>query len=238
MRALISTLGGARRLGRKVDKGRTTLALYVRDGKRFYEIVVEFATDEAAEKEWRDVFEGFTLLDPKGAPEPAAVDPDALKAKKLSHDYYKITLIKPAGFSERPPDVDGDKGIWKHLRRVEENGDGIEIRVRTHLATASKLKTDALMARAMTRFGNSYNSARIPKRPKVWRMRGGKEGFQVQMAGKAKKSGVVVHADYRVLLHENGRLYEFDMVMYVNAKRAFAKEIKAFWKSIKLKAKS
>ena len=230
--------GGARRIGRNAGKQRTKLALFVRDGTRYYEVLVEFASNDETEKQWREVLEGFTLFDPKGAPEAATADPEALKAKKLTHDYYKLTILKPAGFVERPPDVDGDKGIWKHLRRVEPNGDGCEIRVRIHLASATKLKTDGLVQGAMKRFGNGYNNARIPKRPKIYRKRGSKEGFQVQMAGKVKKSGIVAWADYRVLLHENGRLYEFDMIMYANAKRAFAKELKAFWKSIKIKAKS
>ena len=230
--------GGARRLGRKSEAERTQLALFVRDGKRFYVALAEFPSGDEAEKEWRDVFEGFTLLDPKGAPEPVKADPEALKAKKLSHSFYKLTILKPARFAERPPDVDGDRGIWKHLRRVDENGDGAEIRVRTHLATASKLRIEDLTAAAMKRFENGYNSTRIPKKPKGWRVRGGKQGLQVQMAGKAKKTGIVVHADYRAVLHENGRIYEFDIVLFANAKRSYAKDLRAFWKVLKIKSKS
>ncbi|MHC4952761.1 MAG: hypothetical protein ACYTGZ_02640 [Planctomycetota bacterium] len=226
--------GGARRIG----KGKNRIALFVRDGKRFYEVVVDLPENNAeAEKLLRAALDGFTLLDPKGAPE-AAADPEAQKPKTLEHDYYKIAVLKPQGFTERPPDVEGDKGIWKHLRRIDEKGNSSEIRVRVHLASAKNpKKADALVRAAMKRFETKFNDVRIPKRPKLWRVRSSKEAWQVQMAGRVPKSGVIVHADYRTVLHENGRLYEFDMFLFGNAKRAFAKDVKAFWKSIRLKGK-
>jgi len=230
--------GGARRMGMGGGKGKTRLALFVRDGKRFYEIVIDLdPADAAAEKELRAALENFTLLDPKGAPESAPENPETLKAEKLTHDFYKLTVIKPAGFGERPPDVDGDKGIWKHLRRVDKDGNTCEIRIRSHLAVSSKKKPDALVAAAMKRFETRYNDVRMPKKPKTWRVRGGKEGYKVEMAARASKSGMIVHADYRAVLHDNGRLYEFDMILFGNAKRAFKKEVRAFWKSIKIKGK-
>jgi len=230
--------GGARRMGKGGGKGKTRLALFVRDGKRFYEIVVDLdPADAALEKLMREALENFTLLDPKGAPEAAPENPEALKAKKLTHDFYKITVLKPEGFTERPPDVDGDKGIWKHLRRIDKDGNMCEIRIRSHLAVSSKKKASALVVGAMKRFETKFNDVRIPKKAKSLRMRGGKEGFQVAMAGRVAKSGTIVWADYRVLLHDNGRLYEFDMFLFGNAKRAFAKEVRAFWKSIRIKSK-
>lgn len=230
--------GGARRIGKGGGKGKTRLALFVRDGKRFYEVVIDLdPADAAAEKKLREVLENFTLLDPKGAPEATPQDPAALKAKELKHDFYKIRLIKPEGFGERPPDVDGDKGIWIHLRRVDKDNNTCEIRVRSHLAISSKLKADQLVAGSMKRFEAKFNDVRIPKKPKTWRFRGGKEGYSVEMAGRVPKSGMIVHAGYRAILHENGRIYEFDMILYGNAKRAFKKEIRAFWKSIKLRSK-
>jgi len=230
--------GGARRIGKGGGKGKTRLALFVRDGKRFYQVVVDLdPADAATEKELLEALENFTLLDPKGAPEAAPENPETLKAQKLTHDFYKLTLVKPAGFGERPPDVDGDRGIWKHFRRIDKDNNTCEIRVRSHLAVSSKLKAEQLVAGAMKRFETKFNDVRMPKKPKTWRFRGSKEGYIAEMAGRVPKSGIIVHADYRVLLHENGRLYEFDVILFGNAKRAFKKELRAFWKSIKIGSK-
>ena len=39
----------------------------------------------------------------------------------------------------------------------------------------------------------------------------------------------------RVFLeHENGRIYEIQVTTYAGALRAFKKQLKAFWKSIKI----
>jgi hypothetical protein len=227
--------GGARRIGMGGGKGKTRLALFVRDGKRFYEVVVDFdPADPAAEKQLRDALDNFTLLDPKGAPEAAPENPETLKAQTLTHEFYKISLIKPAGFGERPPDVEGDKGIWKHFRRIDKDNNTCEIRVRSHLAVSSKLKPEELMAGTMKNFENKFNDTRIPKKPKTWRFRGAKEGYMVEMLGRVPKSGMVVQADYRAMLHDNGRIYEFDVILYGNAKRVFKKELREFWKSIKI----
>jgi len=228
--------GGARRLGTgKGEGGADRIALYVRDGKRFYEVVADVPADNAdLKKALRAALENFTLLNPQGAPEPAPEDPDALKEKKLEHDFYKISVVKPRGFGERPPDVEGDRGIWTHLRRTDKDHNLCEIRIRSHLSLEFKKSVEELAAERLKQFGERYQDTRLPKRPKGWKVRGGKEGLQLQMSGRAPKTGVIVRADYRYVAHENGRTYEFEILMWNNASREYAKELKQFWRSLKL----
>ncbi|MHC4940705.1 MAG: hypothetical protein ACYTHK_17330 [Planctomycetota bacterium] len=228
--------GGARRMGTGPgETGYDRIALFVRDGKRFYEVVADVASGNAElKKALTESLDNFTLLNPQGAPEPAPEDPAALKAQTLEHSFYKIRLLKPMGFAERPPDVDHDKGIWKHLRRLDKENNLCEIKIRSHLSVEFKKSVAALAMERMTRFEKRYNDVRLPKKPKSWRVKGGKEGRQVQMSGRARKSGVIVRADYRYVEHANGRTYEIEMILWGNANRAFKKEVKAFWKSLRI----
>ncbi|MEM8883938.1 MAG: hypothetical protein AAGD14_07715 [Planctomycetota bacterium] len=220
--------GGARRIG----TGPGELALFVRDGKRLYEIRVTGPDDEI--KPLRAALENFTLLDPKGAPEPAPTDPAALKPVTLEHTFYKIRVLKPSGFAERPPDVDGDPGIWKHLRRIGEHGNRVEIFIRSHLSVKFPKSAEDLSIERMQRFQNRYKDVRSPKKAKSWKPRGAKEGRQVQMSARAPKTGQIVRADYRYVEHKNGRTYEIEMIMWGNTARAWKKDIRAFWKSLKI----
>ena len=86
----------------------------------------------------------------------------------------------------------------------------------------------------MQRFHNRYKDVRSPKRAKSWRPRGAKEGRQVQMSARAPKSGAIVRADYRYVEHKNGRTYEIEMILWGNAARAWKKEARAFWRSLKI----
>jgi hypothetical protein len=228
--------GGARRMGTGPgETGFERVALYVRDGKRFYEVVVDVAEGKAElKKSLVESLENFTLLNPQGAPEAAPEDPAELKPKTLEHSFYKIKVLKPVGFGERPPDVDHDKGIWKHLRRIDKDNNLCEIRIRSHLSVEFKKSIETLAAERMKKFADKYNDTRIPKKPKSWRIRGGKPAIQVQMSGRAPKSGLIVRADYRYVEHANGRTYEIEMILWGDAARAFKKEVKAFWKSLKI----
>ena len=228
--------GGARRIGTGKGDGETErIALFVRDGKRFYEIVVDVPKGQTERKKTlREALENFTLLNPQGAPEPAPEDPEALKSRTLEHSFYKIRVLKPLGFGERPPDVDHDKGIWKHLRRTDKDNNLCEIHIRSHLSLQFKKGVEQLAEERMQRFANRYKDTRIPKKPKSWRIKGGKTGLQVQMSARAPKSGLIVRADYRYLEHGNGRTYEIEMIMWGNASRAFKKEIRAFWRSVRV----
>ena len=229
--------GGARRTAESRTKETVRILLFVRDGKRFYHLEASVpADDDETRKALAAAFENFTLLNPKGAPEQAPDDPDKDKAKTLEHDFYKIKVLKPSGFAERPVEPDSDIGIWTHLRRYDgESGDLAEVRIRSHLTRKFKDDPASLANKRMERFRNRYKDVRIPKKPKSWRVRGAKESTQVQMTGRAPKSGVIVRADYRYVQHENGRTYEFEMIVWANANRAWAKEIRAFWKSIRIR---
>jgi len=150
------------------------------------------------------------------------------------HKFYKFQVKKPRGFAERPPDVDGDRGIWKHLRRIDEKGNLCEIRIRSHLSLQFKKKVDDLARERMEQFATRYKDTRVPKRPKSWRVRGSEEAVQVQMSGRSPKSGLIVRADYRYVEHGNGRTYEVEMILWGNSNREYAREIKTFWRSLRI----
>lgn len=227
--------GGGRRIGEETTGGVVRVALFIRDGKRFYEIDARIPKkNEDLLKALRESLENFTLLDPKGAPELESTDPDAAKAKKLTHRFYKIEVLKPAGFSERPPNPDEDKGIWKHIRRNDVEGSACEIWIRSHLSLKFKSSAEALCIARLKRFNNRYKDVRAPKKIKTWRTKGGKKGYQVQMAGRSPKTGIIVRADYRYVEHGNGRTYEFEMILWGDAPRIWKKGLKAFWRSLKI----
>ena len=228
--------GGARRTGEETADKVVRLSLFVRDGKRFYELEARVPEKDAdLQKLLREALENFTLLNPKGAPEPLTVDPDAGKAKKLTHGFYKIEILKPAGFSSREPNPDDDRGIWTHLRRNDVEGSACEIWVRSHLSIKFPKSAEDLCTERMQRFSNRYKDVRAPKKPKRWKTKGGKEGYQAQMSARAPKTGIIVRADYRYVEHGNGRTYEIEMILWGNASRLWSKDIRAFWKSLKIR---
>ena len=214
----------------RASVGNRTILL-VRDGTRLYELWLEGG--EAVQA----VANGFTILDPKGTSLASRATPELLKAKKLEHDYYRLKLLKPDGFMQQPVDPNTDKGIWLHLRAEDEVRNLCNIRVRVHLARTVKQTLAAKANVALNRFAKKYPNARVPKRPKNARWPGSKQALRLKMSGKLAKSGIVMQEEWVFLEHENGRIYEFQMTTYAGAQRAFKKQIKAFWKSIRIKNK-
>ena len=176
-----------------------------------------------------------TILDPKGGPVARTATPEQLKAKELEHGYYRLKLLKPAGFTQELVDPNTDKGIWIHLRCEDEIRNLCNIRIRVHLARTLKQDVTAKATVALNRFAAQYPNARVPKRPKNARWPGSKQALRLKMSGRLTKSGIVIQEEWVFIEHENGRIYEIQMTTYAGAQREFKKQIKAFWKSIRIR---
>lgn len=123
--ALRSVRAGAP-LGRRV--------LLVRGGARLYALFLDEAPpDSPFAGALRAVAEGFTLLEVKGkegGPGPTAAE---LAERRIEQDFYRLTLLKPAGFLEEAVDASVDSGIVAAFRRRSDAGDQCVIRVRAWL---------------------------------------------------------------------------------------------------------
>ncbi len=208
--------------------GKLTVFL-VRDGTRLYELWLEGG--DAVQS----ISDGFTILDPKGGPVASAATPEQLKARKLEHGYYRLKLLKPHGFMQEPVDPNTDKGIWTHLRCEDKVRNLCNIRIRVHVARTLNQTLTRKATIALNRFAKKYPNARVPKRAKNARWPGAKQALRLKMSGRLTKSGIVIQEEWVFVEHENGRVYEFQMTTYAGAQRAFKKQIKAFWKSIKIR---
>ena len=209
--------------------------LLVRDGTRLYELFMETEPIESAfVAVFQDLADGFTILDPKGAPIAQQRTPEELKPAVIAHEYYRLKVYKPQGFTREGVDPDTDKGIFLHLRRMDEHKNMCDIKIRVYLSkTIRKSLAERAQIRGLNRFESRYDSARVPKSPRRAPFRGAKNSFRLQMAGKLR-NGLVLQEDYRFVEHENDRTYEFQVTTYAGAKREFKKEIAAFWKKLKV----
>jgi hypothetical protein len=223
------TGGRGRRIAMIEGKEALRIVVVVFDGTRRYELLLDATPrDSALAEQLAAVAEGFTILDPKGAPEGPALA-GSEKAAPLAHDYYRLKLLKPAGFLQQEVDPDQDKGIYLHLRREDEQKNRCDIRVRVFLAKAVKQGAEELAKERIDAFRNKHESPKGPERPK---RSGTMDSFRWKQAGRLT-GGLVVEEERWVLEHENGRMYEFEVVCFGGASRAFKKDIDAFWKSIK-----
>ena len=125
-------------------------------------------------------------------------------------------------------DPERDKGIYLHLRREDDQKNRCDIRVRVFLAKAVKQGPEELAQMRIDEFRGRHESPKGPERPK----RSAPGAFRWKQAGRAQ-GGVVVEEERWVLEHENGRMYEFEVLCYGAASRAFQKDIAAFWRSVK-----
>ncbi|MHC4973479.1 MAG: hypothetical protein ACYTG3_14215 [Planctomycetota bacterium] len=228
---------GARRLAETAGKaGERRLVLVVVDGPRLYELFLDHAPpDTVLEGQLAAVATGFTILDPKGAP-IAGAEPGDLKADTIEHEYYRLKVYKPAGFAQEEVDPERDKGIFLHLRKEDKYRNRCDIRIRVHLARTMK-QTPAFKAqKAIERFVTKYQSAKAPKKPRRTGFAGAKNAWRFKMVGKTKTSSVV-EEEWRVIEHENGRIYEIQLTTYGGAAREFKKDIRAFWKKLKISSK-
>ena len=227
---------GGRRLLRYPGKDYARAVLAVRDGSRLYELWHEATPKSGSlDKGFAALAEGFTILDPKGAPAIQPKDAAALKAAPLEHDYYKIKILKPAGFLVEEVDPESDLGIWTHIRREDEVRNVCNIRIRVFLTRTLKESLEDRAQEKITQFDGQHESARVPKRPKRTRVPGSKEAYHLKLVGKMPKGGLVVQEEWKIFQHDNGRTYEIQLTTYAGAQREFSKDIRAFWKSIKIR---
>ena len=228
---------GGRRYMEIAGKAGWRMVLVVVDGPRLYELFLDHApTDAVLARQLSAVARGFTILDPKGAPAGGAPMGD-LKAGTIEHDYYRLKVFKPAGFAQQEVDPDRDQGIYLHLRKEDQYRNRCDIRVRVHLARAMKQTPLDKAEKARERFVNKYQSAKAPKRPQRTTVGGAKNAWKLKMVGKETKTSSVVEEEWRVIEHENGRVYEIQLTNYGGAAREFRKDIQAFWRKLKISSK-
>lgn len=228
---------GARRMATATGKAGRRIVLVVVDGPRLYELFLDVSpADAALAKALDGIADGFTILDPKGAPIAGAAT-GGLEAGTIEHDYYRLRVFKPAGFAQQEVDPDRDAGIYLHLRKEDRYRNRCDIRIRVHLARAMK-ETPALKAqKAIERFVAKYQSAKAPKKPRRTSFGGAKNAWKFKLVGRETKSSSVVEEEWRVIEHENGRVYEIQLTTYGGAAREFKADIRAFWKKLKISSK-
>ncbi len=145
-------------------------------------------------------------------------------------------MFKPAGFAQQEVDPDRDKGIYLHLRKEDQYRNRCDIRIRVHLLRAMKQAPLDKAQKAIERFVSKYASAKAPKKPRRTSLAGAKNAWKFKMVARTKASGVI-EEEWRVLEHENGRVYEIQLTTYGGAAREFKKDIRAFWKKLKISSK-
>jgi hypothetical protein len=228
---------GARRLAKTTGEAGLRLVLVVVDGPKLYELFLDVSpADATLGRDLEAVATGFTILDPKGAPIAGAASGD-LKAGTIDHEYYRLKVFKPAGFAQQEVDPDRDQGIFLHLRKEDKYRNRCDIRIRVHLARAMKQMPASKAEKAIERFVTKYESAKAPKKPRRTSIAGAKNAWKFKMVGKEPKSSGVVQEEWRVIEHENGRVYEIQLTTYGGAAREFKKDIRAFWRKLKIRSK-
>lgn len=234
--ALGVTGGRGRRIAAIEGKEALRLVLVVFDGARRYELFLEAAPgDSALAAQLAPVAEGFTILDPKGAPDGGPALAGGAKAMPIVHEYYRLKLLKPEGFLQQEVDPERDQGIYLHLRREDDQKNRCDIRVRVFLAKALKEQPDAKAQRRIDDFRNRYESPKGPERAARGRGPGANAAYKWKQVGK--QTGGVIEEDWWILDHQNGRVYEFEVTCFAAASRAFKKDIDAFWRGIKIEEK-
>lgn len=227
---------GARRLVRARGGAGARTVLLVVDGARLYELFLD--GDEASAAALEEVARGFTILDPKGGPAAKAPTAEELKERVLEHDFYRLEVLKPAGFSAAEGDPNKDAGIWMEMRRIDEDRSQCDIRIRTWLKKALEggQSVEDFGRKAIARFEKDHIDTRVPKAPPRTGWPGAHVAYKLKLAGRTRK-GITVQEDCRIVDHENGRIYEFQVTMYGGASRSFQKEIAAFWKKLRITGK-
>ena len=226
---------GRWRYERTGETGRRTI-LVVFDGASVYELILDaLPADGPLAKSLETIAAGFTVLDPKGPPEGAAAvpTPEELAPKSLEKTYYRLKVFKPAGFAQEPVDPTAEPGIVYSFRRQDAERNLCLIRIRVHLRKTLKQALDVRAQTVIDKFAAKYKSPKVPRRPQRARVAGAKSAYKLKLLGRAPKTSAIVQEDWRLVDHENGRVYEIQMTQYGAAARVFRKEISAFWKKLK-----
>ena len=236
--ALGVTGGRGRRLAVIEGKEALRLALVVFDGMRRYELLLDATPrDSALAAALAPVAEGFTILDPKGAPDGGPGFGGTAKATTIVHEYYRLKVLKPEGFLQQEVDPERDKGIYLHLRREDEQKNRCDIRVRVFLAKSLKQQADEVAQLRIDEFRSRHESPKGPEHPPRGRGPGANAAYRWKQVGRLAEGGAVVEEEHWILDHQNGRVYEFEVVCFAAASRAFKKEIDAFWRGIRIEEK-
>ena len=216
--------------------------LLMRNGEDLYQLFMDAVpADSALDKQMRKMAEAFTVLDVKEPPvikrTPKKGD---FKKKTLSHDYYRIKLLKPEGFVAEAVDARSNPGLVFQFRGEDAEGNACIMRVRVHLAAPMKRQgmSAATFARqGLDRFTKKHKDVRGPKSLKKTSTMGAKEAYKFSLSGRHPRGNTPVREEWRVLEHPNGRIYEFQVTSYLGAARSFKKQISAFWRSLKIARK-
>jgi len=232
-----ATVSGAgnRRLVTARDAKHVRHVLLLADGPRLYELFLEAPADHPQAAELQRVAEGFTILDPKGAPAAGVPTGGDYAAEEVEHDYYRLKLLKPEGFLRQEVDPNTDEGIFLHLRR-EDAENRCDIEVRVHLDRALKRSTAELAQERLDAFRKKYPGAKGPKKPQRTSWPQAEEAWKFKVAGMATKGGVV-EEDWRIIQHSNARVYEIVVTTWGGASRTWKKDIAAFWRQLRIQPK-
>jgi len=222
---------GPKRIVVAASKERMRILVLARDGGRLYELSAEGPPGDA---DLRASVEGFTILRPRDADASLPPSPD-LAERRLEHDFYKLVLLKPQGFAQEAVDAGTDRGLVWRLRREEAGAGVCDIRVRALLARLETRPLEELARAAVTRFSGQAKEVKAPKSPPRAPFPGAKQAFRVRLSGWLAGSGSVVQEEVLLVEHGNGWIYEFQVTTHAGAARAFAKELKAFWNSIRVR---
>ena len=225
-------------LVRCAGAGAARTVLVVLDGPRSYELFLDAAPPGSGLAGKLDaVATGFTILDPKGPPPAVVPTGETAEETVIEHDYYRLKVVKPAGFEQRPVDPDADKGIFLHLHREDDEKNVCDIRIRVHLSKTVAADAQEIAAKAIEAFASKYPPAKVPKRPSRTGWPGADAAFKCKMAGKVSGTGAVVEEEWRVIDHSNDRLYEVQVTLFARASRAFKKDLQTFWRGLKIAGK-
>jgi len=229
VRARLSGTEGSRKLER--------VLVALRDGSRIYLLFLDRRGDRY-EAELEKVASGFTILDPKGVPagEEAPPDAEALQPRTIEEDFYRLSVFKPEGFVRRTVVPAEDPGIVLHLRRYDDNRNLCDIRIRVWLKKTVKQSLEERARARIETFAGKYKDSKVPRRPRRTRWRGAEQALKAKLVGKQPRSGIVVTEEWRFIEHENDRVYEIQMTLAGDAERAWRKEIRKFWRRLRMEA--
>lgn len=230
---------GARRRVLVKGRGMVRLVLVVRDGERLHELFLEaWPENSSLFPDLSAVADGFTILEPHAvATEEKPASPEELKARPLSHDFYRITLIKPEGYAEQGVDPNADPGLIYSFRRVDAQKNLSTITVHARLARTQTTGLDATAQAAIDEFVKRNTDPRAPRRPARGNWAGAKECYRFTMVARQPQSNIPFSEERLFLEHTNGWIYEVRVVCFGGAAKEFRKALTAFWQSLKFQSK-
>ncbi|MGH7162498.1 MAG: hypothetical protein ACREID_03355, partial [Planctomycetota bacterium] len=181
---------------------------------------------------------GFTVVEPRSATaaEPPA-SPAVAEPRTVREDFYKLSLLKPEGFSLEPVDAHAQPGIVHRFRRRDAASNLCTIEVYAYLARTMNATTEATAQKVLDEFFAKHPEGKAPKRPSRAGYPGSKEAYRFALTARQSGSGVVFQEQHLVVEHGNGWVYRFSVATYGAAATEWRKPIDSFWKGIRLSGK-